>query len=64
MKGVLKVSKEKVSWLKITNMAYIIEYEISVLKCKYEIINHLHDNVYTAKINGVQNKFNSEGNRL
>lgn len=64
MKGVLKVSKEKVSWLKITNMAYIIEYEKMVLKCKYEIINHLHDNVYTAKINGVQNKFNSEGNRL
>ena len=27
MKGVLKVSKEKASWLKITNMAYIIEYE-------------------------------------
>ena len=36
-----------------------------VLKCKYEIIiNHLHDNVCTAKINGVQNKFNSEGDRL
>ncbi len=35
-----------------------------VLRCKYEKINHLHDNVYIAKINGVQNKFNSEGDRL
>lgn len=35
-----------------------------VLKCKYEKINHLHDNVYTAMINGVQNKYNSEGDRL